>query len=227
MAFDERGRIAANRHGFDDVGIKRALREKFCLARALGRRLENFDERLADDFAFAFGIGDAFEPRKKNRRGVLVLQLDLEIARENVLHDFSLARPQHAVVDENAGELIADGLVQQRRRHAGIHAAAQAEDDVFLADLRADFLDGLLDVIAHRPAFAAAADAVDEIGDDFPAARRVDDFGMKLQAEKFLLAVFNRGELGVFRDGDGLETIGNFRELVAMGIPDLERLWQF
>jgi hypothetical protein len=34
---------------------------------------------------------------------------------------------QQAVVDEHAGELVADGLVQQGRHHRGIHAAGQAE----------------------------------------------------------------------------------------------------
>ena len=116
--------------------------------------------------------------------------------------------------------------MQQRRRHAGIHAAAQAEDDLFPADLRADFLDGLFDVIAHRPVLAAAADAVDEVGDDFPAARRVDDFGMELQAEQFPRAVLNGGEFGVLRDGDGFEAARQFRELVAVRIPDLQRFRQ-
>ena len=81
---------------------------------------------------------------------------------------------------------------------------------MFLADLRADFLDGLVDVIAHRPVLAAAADAVDEVGDDFLAARRVGDFGMKLQAEKFPRAVFDRGVFGIFRDGDGFEAVREF-----------------
>ncbi len=163
---------------------------------------------------------------KKQFRRVLVLQLDFEMAAKNFLHDFRLARAQQAIVDENAGELVADGLVQQRRRDAGIHAAAQAENDLLLADLRADFLDGLVDVVAHRPAFAAAADAVDEIGNDLAAARRVDDFGMELQAEEFPRAVFDGGVFGIFRDGDGFEAVGDFRELVAVGIPDLQRLRQ-
>ena len=120
----------------------------------------------------------------------------------------------------------ADGLVQQRRRHARIHAAAQAEDDAFLADLRADFLHGLLDVIAHRPVFAAAADAVDEIGIHLAPARRVDDFGMELQAEEFPLAVFNRRVFGILRGRHGLEAARKFRELVAVRIPDLQRLGQ-
>jgi hypothetical protein len=40
MALDERGGIAGDRHGLDDVGIQRALREKFRLARALRRGLK-------------------------------------------------------------------------------------------------------------------------------------------------------------------------------------------
>ena len=112
---------------------------------------------------------------------------------ENFLHHAGFASAQHAVVDENARELIADGFVNQRGGHAGIHAAAQAEDDAFLADLGADLFHRLVDVTAHRPVLAAAADVVDEVGDDFLAARRVRDFGMKLQAETFAVAIFDGG----------------------------------
>ena len=84
MALDERGGIAGDGDALDHVGIERALREELRLAGALGRRLENFDERLADDLAFALGIGDALEPRQKQLGGVHVLQLDVEIAAENL-----------------------------------------------------------------------------------------------------------------------------------------------
>ncbi len=134
---------------------------------------------------------------------------------------------QQAVVDEDAGELVADGLVQQRRRHAGIHAAAQAENHPFLADLRADFLDRLLDVVAHRPVLAAAADAVDEVGEDLPPARRVDHLGMKLQAEESSArgARWRRkSEFSV--TATGLKPVGQLRQLVAVRIPDLQRLRQ-
>ena len=66
MALDHRGGIAGDRHGFDHVGIQRALREKLRLARRASSQLvENLDECLADDFAFAFGIGHALEPRQE------------------------------------------------------------------------------------------------------------------------------------------------------------------
>ena len=150
------------------------------------------------------------------------MQLYLEMFAEHFLHHLGLARAQDAVVDEDAGELLADGLVQQRRRDAGIHATAQAENDLFPADLVADFGDGLLHVIAHVPAFAAAADLVDEVGDDFTAARRVDDLGMELQAEQFLRAILDGGERRVFGDGDGFEAARQFRKLVTVRVPDLK-----
>jgi isovaleryl-CoA dehydrogenase len=52
--------------------------------------------------------------------------------------------PQQAVVDEHAGELVADGLVKQRGDHGGIDATRQAEDHLFLADLGAHLGDRVL-----------------------------------------------------------------------------------
>jgi hypothetical protein len=60
----------------------------------------------------------------------------------------ALVQAQQAVVDEHAGELVADGAVDQRRRHAGIDAAGQAEDDLLVAHLLADARHRLGDVVA-------------------------------------------------------------------------------
>jgi hypothetical protein len=42
------------------------------------------------------------------------------------------------VIDEDAGELVADRLVDQHRRDRGIDAAREAADHLAVADLRAD-----------------------------------------------------------------------------------------
>ncbi len=52
------------------------------------------------------------------------MQLDLEMAAEDFLDDRRFAPAEQPVIDENAGELIADRLVDERSRHAGIDAAA-------------------------------------------------------------------------------------------------------
>jgi len=50
----------------------------------------------------------------------------------------AFVQAQQAVVDEHAGQLVADGAVDQRGRHRRIDAAGQAENDLFVADLGAD-----------------------------------------------------------------------------------------
>ena len=237
MALDHRRRITGDRHGFDHVGIKRSLRQEPRFANGsvgVARRIEpqarryrpfkNFNECPADDFAFALRVGHALEPREKQSRRVFVEQPDAEVAAKHFLHDLSLARAEQTVVDENASKLVADGLVNQRRRHAGIHAAAQAEDDFLAADLRADFRDRLLEVVAHGPVTAAAADAVDEVAVDLAAARRVDDFRMKLQTVGIRRAVFDGCVIRISRRGHRNKSLRQTGEFVPVRIPDLERL---
>ena len=49
------------------------------------------------------------------------------------------------MVHVHADELLADGLDQQRGNHGGVHAAREGEQDLLVADLRADGLDLLVD----------------------------------------------------------------------------------
>src|SRR5438552_16589323 len=93
-----------------------------------------------------------------------------------------LVFPQQAVVDEDADELFADRLVQQRRDDGGIDPAGETADHPRFSDLLANVLHGLLDEVAHRPASRAFADLVKEVAEDLLAARRVRHLGMKLHA---------------------------------------------
>src|SRR5438046_1763682 len=121
------------------------------------------------------------------------MEFDLEVASENFLHHLGFASTQETVVDENAGELVPDGTVNERCGHARIDAAAQSEDHALVADLRLDFGHSLLDVIVHRPVTSTAANVMDEIADQFGAPRCMDDFGMELQAKHRFGAVFDGG----------------------------------
>ena len=187
----ERG-IAADRDALDHVGIKRALGEKMIAGvrtfvgpvlreQLLRRLLEDPDEFVPDDFAFRLRIGHALEQLEETLRGIDVFESDLEIFAENALHDLGFVFAQEPVVDEDAGELVADRLVQERRGDRRIDPAAQAEHDFLVAHLPPHARAGLVDERAHRPIHRAVADAEDEILDDLLAARRVRHFGMKLQ----------------------------------------------
>src|SRR5262245_9945287 len=121
-------RVPLDRYALDHIRVQRALRQK--AERVIVNRrsiisfckiddciFEDADELVADDFAFLLRISDAAQFRQKSLRRVDILELDVKIFAENALHDFLLARTQQTVVHENARELIANGLVEQRSRY--------------------------------------------------------------------------------------------------------------
>ena len=129
VALDVGGALAAS--GLDDIGVEGALYQELHLA--AGRAdlfddlllggLEGADELAADDLALGLGLGHARQ-RVQEALGLVARDdADAHAARVVALHLLALARAQQAVVDEEAGELVADGLVHQRSGHGGVHAA--------------------------------------------------------------------------------------------------------
>src|SRR5436190_12115175 len=135
MALDHRRWIAADRHRLDDVRVERSLGQEFGFADAFGGFLKNFNESFADYFALLFRVGDAFEPAQEKFGGILITQFNFEMTAENLPHHARLAPAEHTVVYENASELAANRFVEQRRRHAGVDSAAQAQDDALAPNL--------------------------------------------------------------------------------------------
>ena len=97
----------------DHIGIKRALGEVIEGAEALALLFEDADEFGADQFALLLGVGDAGELADEAFAGIDVLDVDVEALVEELHQELGLALAHEALVDEHAGELITDGLVQQ------------------------------------------------------------------------------------------------------------------
>ena len=81
------------------------------------------------------------------------------------------------MVDEDARELVADGLVDEQRRDGRVDTAREAADDALRADLRPDPLDLLLDHRGGRPRGRRACDVVEEALEHPLPLRGVDDLG--------------------------------------------------
>ena len=100
-------------------------------------RLEGLDEQAADRLALDLRLGDAVERAQEVALGGDMDQRNVEMAAEQPDHLLALAGPHQAVVDEDAGQLVADRLVDQHRGDRRIDAAGEAADDAALADLGA------------------------------------------------------------------------------------------
>jgi hypothetical protein len=215
--------------GLDHIGVQRPLHEK---ARRLiadrlaigtgeprGLLLEHPDELRADRLALGLGLGDAFELLQKARLRVDCHERHLEGVAEGADHLLALVLAHQAVIDEHAGELVADGAVDEQRGHRGIDAAGEPADDVRVAHLRADPADLVLDDRRRRPGLLAAADLREEAREDLLAVRGVHDLGVKLDAVDAARRVLDGGDRRGARGGQRGETGGRLKDGVAVGHP--------
>jgi len=139
----------------------------------------------------------------------------------------AFVQAQQPGVDEHAGELVADRLVDQGAGHAGVHAAGQAQDDLLVADLLADPGDRLVDVVAHHPVGAAAADVEHEARQQALALHRVGDLGVELDRVEAARLVGHAGHRAGRRGRHQPEARRHLDDLVAVTHPDLEHAVAF
>ncbi len=121
-------------------------------------------------------------------------ELDAELFAEGLDDLLALALSHQAVVDQHAGELIADRAVDERRRGRRVDSAGEAADDLRLAHLGPDLLDLLLDHGRGRPTLLAADDLAQEPLEHLGAVRGVDDLGVELDAVEAAVGSLEGGD---------------------------------
>ncbi len=181
--------------------------------------LERVDEQAPDGLALGFRVVEPRERADECLGGVDMDERDVEMPAEQADHLVRLALPHQAVVDEDAGQLVADRLVDQHRRDRRIDPAGEAADDATPADLSADPPNLLLAEGGHRPVALEAGDLVQEVGDQSRSIRRMDDLGMEHGRVVAALLVRGDGVRRILRDGVDPEAFGQPRHPVAVAHP--------
>ncbi len=159
---------------------------------------------------------------EEHLRRIAVDERDVVVVAEHGDDLLGLALPQQPVVDEDAGQPVADRLVQQHRDDRRVDAAGQAADHLAVAThLRPDAGDGLVLERGHRPVAGAAANPVGEIAEQFRAMRRVDDLEMELDTVKPARIIGDGGIGGAVAGADHTESLWDPLDPVAMAHPHL------
>ncbi len=205
----------------DDVRVERALREEVDLAEPCRLLLEDADEGRPDPAALLLRVDDAGERVEELVGGVDVDELDVALRAHHVDDAIALTAPQEAVVDEDAGQLVADGAVHQGRRDRGVHAAAQRADHLAVADLTAERGHRHLDEGRRLPRPSASAHVDEEVAEEIAPERRVRDLGVELDPVP-LTRTDESGAGGVERMRDGVKPLRKLRDDVAVRHPDGE-----
>src|SRR4029079_7205687 len=189
----DRGRAGAPAR-LDHVGVERSLDEVADVGQLPRFLLADPDDLLADDLPLALGFVDAGEAVEETLAGVDVDQLDAEALAEPLDHLVGLALAEQAVIDEHAGEPIADRLVDERRGGGGVDPAGESADDAAVADLIANPFDLLVDDRRRRPLLLTAGHLAQEALEDGLAVRRVHDLGVELDPVEAALGILARGD---------------------------------
>ena len=222
VALDDGARSLVG-HGLDDVGIQGALSEELDVVTGvldgLGFLVEDVDEGVADDLALLFRIVHAGQQVEEQIGGLNVLEVQIEVFAQ-VSHDlFAFVLTQHAVVHEDAVELLTDGLVEQHGHHGGIHAAGERADDVAVAHGFAHLLHHAFHEGAHGPVGRDLRHLEEEVADHLRAVFGVMHFGVELQGVDAAFVAAHGGHV----EGGGAaghDEAGRRRlHLVAVGHP--------
>ena len=147
-------------------------------------------------------------------------QRNVVVTAEQVDDGLAFVETQQPVIDEHAGELVADRLVNEHRRDREVDAAGQSADHPALADLPADFLDRLFLEGAHGPVAAALRDLADEVAEDLRALRRVHHLEMELRRVEPALLVGDHRDRRIGRRADDAEALRQPGHPVAVAHPD-------
>ena len=115
---------------------------------------------------FSSGSETPGEPREEALLRLHVHERHAEVARERLDDLLRLVLAQEPVVDEDARQLVADGLVHEERRDRGVDAARERAEHALAPDSRADPLDLLLDDGGGRPGRRDVRDLVEEVLQD-------------------------------------------------------------
>lgn len=206
---------------FDDVGVDGALDEEIDLSDFFRFPFKDTDKFFADDLALSLGVGDALELGVEGFVGVYADEVQVvgAVRAKHRRHFVPFIFPQEAVIDENAGELAADGFGEENRRHRGIDAAGEGAEGPPGANLCFEISDGTVNEGVHFPVSGAAADGVDKVLEHSFPLGGVEHFGVKLDGVEAPGTVFHGRDRADRRRCRYPEAFGHRSNIVGVAHP--------
>src|SRR5215208_3744900 len=113
VRFDRDRRPTAVGNALDHVRVERALSQEGGTTRLARLLLEDLDEQPADGLALLLRVNDTGKLAQKHLAGIHMDEGDVVGFAEEPDDLLRLALPHQAVIDEDAGELLADRLMDQ------------------------------------------------------------------------------------------------------------------
>ena len=182
MALDGGGGALEGADALDHIRIQGSLSQELRIGELLCCLPELIDELVTDGFPFLFRFDDSSESFEKSIGSIDETEVELELVLEDIADLLRFPFSQHPIVDEETGQPISDGLVNQKSDHGRVHTSRKSTDHPVVTDRLADLIDTTSDVILYLPVSGESTDAVEEVVEDLAIVLGMCDFGVKLQS---------------------------------------------
>ena len=176
MALDD---LTRDVERLDAVGVDGTLCQPTGIGNLLGLSIKHFDKVATDNLTLLLRIGDSGQIGEELLAGIDTNDIQTQTAVV-VHHLGELVLTQHAMIDEDTGEAVANGAVQQYGSDRAVDTSGEAQDDTIVAQLCLQFGNGAIDKRGGTPLLLAAADVNDEILKELLALKGVEHLGVEL-----------------------------------------------
>jgi len=127
------------------------------------------------------------------------------------------------MINEDAGEILADRFLDQGRGHGRIDAAREGAENLLVPHFRPNFLDFILNERIALPTGGTTADVINEVLEHLLSFFAMNNFGMELGGIKFFRPIFEGGIRTGFRTRCPDKTLRKDACLIVMGHEDVCR----
>ena len=192
VTFDGMRLLVLGATRFDYIGVDRPLGQPLCPGQLLRFGLKHLHELATDDLALLLRIRHTLEVAEELFRRVDMNNLRMQPSREHLHDHLAFIQPQQAVIDKYAGQLVADGAMDECCSDRRIDAAGKAQNDLFVTHLLTNAFDGFSDIVGHIPVMTTTADVVHEATDHLLALDRVRNLWVELNAIETTIFIRHR-----------------------------------
>ena len=149
--------------------------------------------------------------------------IQTEVVTEHLHHLLAFVQTQQTVIDEDAGQLLTDGAMQQHGHHGGVDTAGETQDHLVTANLLANAGDGIVDDGGRRPQRFTTTDIFDEVLQHARSLTGVRHFRVELHAVETAGFVGHGGMGAARRRRGGDKAFRDRGNLVTMAHPDVQQ----
>ena len=136
---------------FCDIRIDGALTEEVNAFNFASFFFEYTNEFFADDFAFLFGVSNAFQFSQEAFSSININQVCIQLVFEYFYYAFRFAFTHQTMVYVYANQVIANSFEEQRSYYGAVYAARESQQYFFIANLFFNQFDLVMNKVSHIP----------------------------------------------------------------------------